>query len=187
MTEDELIETARSLYVSLRAKMRQRWNRDLPLEELLFDRWERAGSLGFGEATSVYHNAYFFGEVRVGEHTWIGPYTLIDGSGGGVVIGDYCAISAGVQIYTHDTVAWAVSGGRAPYVRAPVTIEDCCYIGPQSLIAKGVRIGAHSVIGTGSFVNRDVPPYSVAVGSPARVIGRVELDDEGGVVLQYDR
>lgn len=174
------------LYLSLRSDTRGRWHRDLPFDELLFDRWERAGSLGFGEGSSVYHLSYFYGDVRVDEHVWIGPYTLIDGSGGGVTIGKYCVISAGVHIYTHDTVAWAVSAGRAPYVHAGVVIEDACYLGAQVVVAKGVRIGAHSVIGAGSFVNRDIPPYTVAVGSPARPVGRVEVDESGTVVLHYD-
>jgi acetyltransferase-like isoleucine patch superfamily enzyme len=186
VNDDGIIDVITTLYRSLRLRMRERWKRDLPLDELLFDRWERARSLGFGERSSVYHLSYFYGDVRVGEHVWIGPYTLIDGSGGGVTIGDYCVISAGVHVYTHDTVAWAVSGGRAPYTHAPVVIEDACYLGAQVVVAKGVRIGAHSVIGAGSFVNRDIPPYTVAVGSPARPVGRVEIDDNGAVSLRYD-
>jgi acetyltransferase-like isoleucine patch superfamily enzyme len=183
---ETLAEAITALYGTLQGRMQERWKRDLPFAELLFDRWDRARSLGFGEGSSAYHLSYFYGDVRVGEHAWIGPYTLIDGSGGSVTIGNYCVISAGVHVYTHDTVAWAVSGGRAPYVHAPVVIEDCCYLGAQVIVAKGVRIGAHSVIGAGSFVNHDIPPYAVAVGSPARVVGRVEIDD-GTVTLRYDR
>lgn len=179
------LEALQALYRKLRATMRERWQRDLPFEELLFDRWERAKSLGFGEGASIYHNSYVYGDVKVGEHTWIGPFTMLDGSGG-LTIGDYCSISGGVHIYTHDTVKWAVSGGKAPYERAPVKIGDCCYIGSQALITKGVTIGDHSVIGGGSFVNRDVPPYTVAVGVPSRIAGRVEVDEQGQVSLVYD-
>lgn len=166
--------------------MSARWQRDLPFDELLFDRWERARSLGFGEGTSIYHNSYVYGEVKVGKHTWIGPYTLLDGSGG-LTIGDYCSISAGVHIYTHDTVRWALSGGKAAYERAPVAIGDCCHIGAQTVIAKGVTIGDHCVIGACSFVNRDVPPYTVAFGIPCRPAGRVEVGPSGEVTLHLDR
>jgi acetyltransferase-like isoleucine patch superfamily enzyme len=155
-------------------QMRERWRRDLPFDELLFDRWQRARELGFGQDASIYHNSYVYGEVQVGSNTWIGPYTVLDGSGG-LVIGRYCSISAGVHIYTHDSVQWALSGGIAPYEHAPVHIGDCCYIGSQSVIAKGVTIGHHCVIGACAFVNRDIPPYSIAVGVPARVIGPVNL------------
>jgi acetyltransferase-like isoleucine patch superfamily enzyme len=181
----ELVQQARDLYDRLRGEMRQRWQRDLPLEELLFDRWERARNLGFGEGTSIYHNSYVFGNVTVGHHTWIGPFTLLEGSGG-LTIGSYCSISAGVQIYTHDSVAWALSGGQASYVHAPVTIGDCCYIGPHVVIAKGVRISDHTVVGAGSFVNRDLPPYAVAAGAPCRVIGQVVIED-GQVRLDYSK
>lgn len=56
-------------------------NRSLPFADLLFDRWERAKMLGFGEGTSVYDSAYIFGDVKVGKNTWIGPFTILDGSG----------------------------------------------------------------------------------------------------------
>jgi acetyltransferase-like isoleucine patch superfamily enzyme len=174
---------ARETLEQLRTSMRQRFDRDLPLEELLFDRWERARSLGFGEGTSIYHNSYVYGSVKVGRNTWIGPFTLLDGSGG-LEIGDTCSVSAGVQIYTHDTVAWAVSGGKAEYERAAVKIGDACYIGSQTVIAKGVTIGEHSAIGSCSFVNRDIPPYTVAFGVPCRPRGRVLIDDAGRVELE---
>ena len=179
MNDEELVEIQRQfkkLYNLLRNQMRQKWNRDLPLEELLFDRWERAQFLGFGEGTNIYHNSYVYGDVMVGKNTWIGPFTLLDGSGG-LEIGNYCSISSGVHIYTHDSVKWAVSGGKAEYERAPVKIEDCCYIGSQTVIAKGVTIGKHSVIGACAFVNKSIPPFSIAVGIPCRVIGRVDIDN----------
>ena len=184
-TQEPLRADLRELYDALRAEKRERWHRDLPFEELLFDRWERARDLGFGDGSSIYHNSYVYGDVAVGANTWIGPFTLLDGSGG-LSIGDYCSISSGVQIYTHDTVAWAVSGGRTKAQPAPVRIGDYCYIGSQTVIAKGVTIGEHSVIGACSFVNRDIPPYTVAVGVPSRPVGRVELTDAGEVTLKYD-
>jgi acetyltransferase-like isoleucine patch superfamily enzyme len=115
-----------------------------------------------------------FGDVRVGEHTWIGPFTILDGSGGGLVIGSYCSISAGVHIYTHDTVRWALSGGRRRYERAPTRIGSRCYVGPLTVIAKGVTIGDGCVIGAHSLVLHDIPAGSKALGIPCRVVGTVE-------------
>src|SRR4051812_31709636 len=182
---EQLRQALVQLYEELRADARSKWQRDLPFEELLFDRWERAASLGFGEGTSIYHSSYVFGDVSVGRNTWIGPFTLLDGTGG-LTIGDNCSISTGVQIYSHDTVKWAVSGGTAPYEHEPVTIGSSCYIGSQSVIAKGITIGAGSVIGACSFVNRDVPPNSIVGGVPVRPLGRVE-HGEGGPELVIDR
>jgi len=183
---EALLERTRAAYRELRARARGRWHRDLPLEELLFDRWERAQSLGFGEGTSIYHNSYVYGEVEVGAGTWIGPFTLLDGSGG-LRIGSHCSISAGVQIYTHDTVRWALSGGRLAPERAAVRIGDCCYIGSQTVVSKGVTVGDHVVVGANSFVNRDLPPYSVAFGTPCRVAGQVELRPDGAIRLVRTR
>jgi acetyltransferase-like isoleucine patch superfamily enzyme len=107
--------------------------------------------------------------VKVGENTWIGPFTILDGTGG-LEIGSYCSISAGVQIYTHDTMNWAVTGGEAPYEHAPVRIGDHCYIGPNTVISKGVKIGDRSIVGANSLVLSDIPARSKAVGCPARLI-----------------
>ena len=81
---------------------------------------------------------------------------ILDGSGGGLLIGDYVDISAGVHIYTHNTVNRAISGGVAgvEYVRL---IGSRVYIGPQSVVEKGIAIGDGVVIGAMSLVNRDVP------------------------------
>ncbi|MHB8642306.1 MAG: acyltransferase [Gaiellaceae bacterium] len=173
MSFDELRELNRRLDDELRG----RWQRSLPLDELVSDRWERARTLGFGEGASIYAASYVYGDVRVGAGTWIGPFTVLDGSGG-LEIGASCSISAGVHIYTHDTVQWALSGGVAEYERAPVEIGARCHLGAQVIVGMGVTIGDGCVIGAASFVNRDVPAGSIAVGTPCRVVGRVELDGE---------
>lgn len=162
------IETLKKLYQVLRGDIQKKFQRDLPLAELLFDRWERAETLGFGKGTSIYHSSYVYGDVVVGENTWIGPFTILDGTGG-LKIGSFCSISAGVQIYTHDSVKWAITGGKASYEHAPVRIGDRCYIGPNSVISKGVSIGDESIIGAGSLVLSDIPPKSKAWGCPAKI------------------
>jgi len=173
------------LQARLRSEMAERFDRDLPLQELLGDRWERARRLGFGEGASIYASAYVYGDVAVGAGTWIGPHVILDGSGG-LRIGSGCDISAGVQIYSHDTVERVLSEGRAEVARAPVAIEDHVHVGAGAVIARGVTIGHHSVIGACAFVNRDVAPYTVALGVPARPAGRVEIADDGRVSLVYD-
>lgn len=181
---DEFVEELRTARLQLAQAMRTKWDRDLPLGELVSDRWERARELGFGEGTSIYESSYLYGDVSVGANTWIGPFTLLDGTGG-LRIGDFCSISAGVHIYTHDTVAWALTGGKQRAVRSRVSIGDNTYIGSQSVVARGVSIGDHCVIGANSFVNRPIPAFSVAIGSPCRVIGTVEIAEDGEVHLHF--
>lgn len=166
----------KTLHEKLRKKMRKDWNRVLPFEELLFDRWENAKFLKAKEGTSVYSNCYIYGKVIIGKNTWIGPYTLLDGSGGKLSIGNFCSISSGVQIYTHQTVKWALTGGKVSYEKKGTTIEDCCYLGPYSVVTMGTKIGKCSVIGAHSLVNSDIPPYSIAFGIPARIVGKVEIN-----------
>ena len=89
---------------------------------------------------------------------------------GGLAIGDYCSISASVQIYTHDTVRWSTSLGEAAVEVRPTLIGNGVYIGPGSIVQMGVKIGDQAVIGALSLVNEDVPERARAYGSPARVL-----------------
>jgi acetyltransferase-like isoleucine patch superfamily enzyme len=165
-------------------ELSEKFNRSLPFGDAIFDRWERAERLGFAKDSSIYDSALVYGDVSVGEHTWIGPNVLLDGSGGPLTIGAWCSVAAGVHIYTHDTVAWALTAGEAPAAKGPVTIGDCCYIGPLSIIRAGVTVAPRSVIGANSYVHRDVAEQSVVAGSPARPIGNVEVHD-GKVRIDY--
>lgn len=165
--------------------LRAAHSRFVPFGDLVCDRWERAKLMGFGEGTSIYDSSLVIGNVSVGLQTWIGPFTVLDGSGG-LSIGSTCSISAGVQIYSHDSVAWAVSGGTAPYARSPVTIGDHCYIGPMTIVSKGVSIGKHCVVGANSIVTRDLPDFSIAYGNTARIVGHVVLSLDGSVSLVHD-
>jgi acetyltransferase-like isoleucine patch superfamily enzyme len=166
-------------FVARDEDLRARWDRSLSFSDVVVDRWERAQRLGFAEGASIYGSALVYGTVEVGTQSWIGPWVLLDGSGGGLSIGEFCSISAGVHIYTHDTVEWAISGGVLPRRTGAVRIGDRCHIGAQSVVTAGVEIGDGCVVGANSLVNRDVAPASVVVGSPARVIGIVEGEGAG--------
>lgn len=173
--ESALIE----LYLQKEQQLRDRFDRSLPLAEGILDnRWERAARLGFGFNTSIYDSALVYGKVEVGEESWIGPSVILDGSGGSVKIGDYCSIAAGVHIYTHDTVLWALAGGKAGRRKASVEIGSCCHIGAQSVVLPGVRIERQCVVAANSVVNRSVETKTIVAGNPARKIGRVEGEGE---------
>ncbi len=165
-----LLQELKNFWLHRRREVAERFNRTLPFGDYIVDRWEKAKELGFGEGTTIYDSSLVLGDVRVGKNTWIGPFTILDGSGG-LEIGSNCAISAGVQIYSHDTVGRSASGGVAPVVRAGTKIGSDCYLGPNVVIAKGVSIGDKAVIGANSLVLTDIPEGSKAFGTPCRVVG----------------
>lgn len=167
----------------LRSEMQVKWNRVLPTNELLSDRWEKAGFLGFGEGSSIYDSCVVIGDVTVGKDVWIGPFTLLDGSGG-LNIGEGCDISAGVQIYSHDTVKQTLSEGKKEIEHKATSIGAYCHIGAGSIILKGVSIGHHSVIGAGCVVTKSFPDHSIIAGVPAKKIGVVEINDEISFVYE---
>jgi len=154
--------------------IRSRWNRTLPFGETVSNRWVKASRLGFGERASIYDSAIVLGDVEVGPHTWIGPNVILDGSGAKLTIGSFCSISAGVQIYTHNSVAWSLNAGNAVAEVEDVYIGNNCYIGPNAVIAKGVKIGDGTVVGANSFVNRSLPANCKAWGIPAKVVDTFE-------------
>jgi len=175
----------RQAYEDEDARLRREHDRSLPFQDAMFDRWDRARKLGFGEKASIYNSAVIFGSVTVGEESWIGPYVVLDGAGGSIRIGSTVSISCGVHVYTHDTIAWALTGGAIDPRRGSVSIGDRCYIGSQCVITAGVAIGNGCVVAANSVVNKDVPDGVVVGGSPARRLGQVEMRD-GQPVLVYD-
>ena len=154
--EDWLRRIRRFLAI-LAAIKKQQFNRRVSIGDLLTDRGDNAAAYGFGEGTTMYDNVLVLGDVRVGRNTWIGPGCILDGSGGGLQIGDWCSISAGVQIYTHHTVNRSVSLGRLPIDYAPTRIGNGVYLGPNAIVQMGVTIGDKAIIGANSLVNRDIP------------------------------
>lgn len=127
--------------------------------------------------------AWFVGEPVIGAGTWIGPFCLIDGSGG-LEIGAGCDISAGVHIYTHSTARRCVTGRAVDTDRAPVRIGDRTFIGANSVVLAGVTIGSGCIVGAGSVVTHDVPDEACVAGNPARLLGRV--DQKTGAVTVSD-
>ncbi|MBQ5849263.1 MAG: sugar O-acetyltransferase [Lachnospiraceae bacterium] len=94
-----------------------------------------------------------------------------------VVIGNNVLIAPNVQIYsaTHPTdYKIRLHELEMAY---PITIEDNVWIGGGTIICPGVKIGKNSVIGAGSVVVKDIPPNSIAVGNPCRVIKTLEEDE----------
>lgn len=165
-----MLEKLNKLWKSRQKEISENFGRTLSFGDYIVSRWEKAKALKFGEGASIYDSSIVFGDVKVGANTWIGPFTILDGTGGGLTIGEHCSISAGTQIYTHDTVSRSLSGGKAEIEYAPTRIGDRCYIGPNVIISKGVTIGNGVIIGSNSLVLNDIPSNVKAYGTPCRII-----------------
>lgn len=174
------VETLKQTLVWASEVYGKRWERRIPVLDVLFDRWASARAMGFGEGSNISHLSYVFGDVKVGKNTFVGPFTVLDGSGG-LTIGDHCSIAAGVHLYSHDTIARSLSGHRAKLARAPTSIGNACFLGPHAVVGKGVTIGDHCFVAANTLVTSDVPSHTAVQGNPARVIGRVEILGDGEV------
>lgn len=109
------------------------------------------------------------GNVEIGERTIIGLGNTIIGP---VVIGNDVMLAQNVVVsgmnHGYDDINLPPS--RQKDVTKQINIGDEVWIGANSVITAGVTIGKHSVIGAGSVVTKDIPPFSIAVGNPARII-----------------
>lgn len=181
----ELQAALEALYALKDRDLREKFNRSLPFQDAMFDRWKRAQQLGFGEKSNIYNSALVFGDVTVGKNVWIGPNVILDGSGGKLSIGNDCSIGAGTHIYTHDTLLATLSGDPQQKKTGPVSIGNNNHIGPQCIFLLGIDIGNQCVIAGGSFVNKSVPDRTVVAGSPAKKIGEVRVAGDGAITLVY--
>lgn len=178
-------EQLNSLNESLELMYQKHYHRSLPFSDHIGDRWKRAERLGFGKGTNIYDSSYVIGDVQVGVNCWIGMFTILDGSGN-LKIGDNCTISAGVHVYTHDNVKSTLSGGKIPIKREPVLIGNNCYIGPHSILSKGITLGNFCVVAANSFVNSSFPDNSIIGGVPAKAIGIVKIQEDE-IIFEYNK
>lgn len=112
--------------------------------------------------------------VQVGVGCYIIP-TVVATEPYLVKIGNHVTIAAGVEFVTHDGGVWIFRDEVPDFqVFGPIVIEDNCVIGARALIFPNVRIGPNSIVSAGSVVISDVPPNTIAMGSPARPIGSVQ-------------
>ncbi|NYH10307.1 acyltransferase [Pseudomonas moraviensis] len=102
-------------------------------------------------------------------------YSSMQTTEGVIVLEDHVVLGPGVIIFSssHDYGALDL-----PDISSPVRICRHAWVGGKSIILPGVVIGEGAVVGAGSVVTKDVPPYCVAVGNPARVIKKRQLNSE---------
>ena len=119
------------------------------------------------ESFSCINNAV--GDVTIGNHTRIGIHNTIIGP---VSIGHHVNLAQGITVtaLNHNFADLGKRIDEQGITTQPVTIGDDVWIGANAVILPGVTIGQHAVVAAGAVVTKDVPPYSIVAGIPAKVI-----------------
>jgi len=128
-----------------------------------------------GRGSTIHMWANFFDPrgVEIGEDTIVGDRSFLDGRDK-LKIGSHTNIASQVLIYNseHD-----IESEDFKAVTAPVEIGNYVFIGPRAIILPGVRIGDGAVVAAGAVVTKDVPPFCIVGGIPAKEIGQRNLKD----------
>ncbi len=143
-----------------------------PFSKLRVWYWRKRG-YAFAKNCFVARGVYFLGVVTLGEGSSISNNCILNGSEMGIHIGNKVMIAPNCILvaFDHDWRDLSVPMIDQPFVDAPVEIEDDVWIGANCTITKGVRLGEGCIVGAQSVVTKDVAPYAVVGGVPARVIG----------------
>ena len=105
--------------------------------------------------------------IVIGQDSIIGEGVVLDGRDL-LTIGNHVDIASEVMIYNSEH---NVNDESFVATNSPVKIEDYVFIGPRVIVLAGVTIGRGAVIGAGAVVTKDVPPYAIVGGVPAKIIG----------------
>lgn len=118
--------------------------------------------------------------LRLGNHVNIARGTIINAAGG-VDIADWVLIGPEVIMYSQDHVFDDIDVpiSMAPDRQAPIRIERAAWISSRAIITAGVTIGEGAVVAAGAVVTRDVEPFTVVAGVPARVLRKRRMPGEG--------
>ncbi|KAF3359345.1 hypothetical protein VdG1_02368 [Verticillium dahliae VDG1] len=129
------------------------------------------GRVGENVVVEAPFNCDYGYNITIGQNAIVGRNcTIIDTCE--VKIGDNCHIGPNVSIYTATLPIDPKRrmGSKGPQLGRAITIEQDCWIGGGAIILPGRTIGKGSTVGAGSIVTKDVPPFTIVVGNPARVL-----------------
>ena len=135
----------------------------------------RLAGMKIGTGSTLHMGTRFYnpGNITIGKDTIIGEGAVLDGRAP-LLIGDHVDFATEVMVYNaqHDieSTTFAAETGS-------VVIKDYVFVGPRTIILPGVTIGKGAVVAAGAVVTKDVEPFTVVGGIPAKVIGERNLKD----------
>lgn len=122
-----------------------------------------------GKGATIHTNCRFYNpkNISIGKDSIIGEFSILDGRDK-LQIGDHVDIASEVMIYNseHD-----INDKYFSPILAPVVIDDYVFIGPRAIILAGVKVGKGAIVAAGAVVTKDIPPYAIVGGVPAKIIG----------------
>lgn len=145
-----------------------RWTGHVPSHTIRNMKYKFFGiKIGKGSTFHMWANFFNPKNIEIGEDTIIGDHAFLDGRDK-LIIGSHTDIASQVMIYNseHD-----LSKEDFSAIVAPVVISDYVFIGPRVTIMPGVRIGKGAVVAGGAVVTKDVEPFTIVGGVPAKLIG----------------
>ncbi|HMK47933.1 MAG TPA: acyltransferase [Methanocella sp.] len=119
--------------------------------------------------------------VKVGKHVYIGPGVTIDEIYPGLItIEDYVSIGMKTLVFAHSnpTCSHEIKQRYYPRIVKPTIFKKGAWVAPGTIVLCGVTIGENSIVGAGSVVIKDVEPYTIVGGNPAKVIKRLDRDQK---------
>lgn len=135
--------------------------------------WIVGIKIGKGSTVHMHTRFYDPKRISIGQDSIIGEYAVLDGRDN-LTIGNHVDIASNVMIYNsqHD-----ISSETFEAVSGPVTVEDYVFIGPRAIVLPNVIIGRGAVIAAGAVVTKDVAPFTIVGGVPAKEIGERKNKD----------
>lgn len=137
---------------------------------------KKVAEAGF-EFTNLIHPSVDLNCVEIGTGNYIQEAVILQAD---TIINNNSSVSLGALINHESVIGSSTFVAPGVVMCGRVIVEDGVFIGAGAIILPRVKIGAWSMIGAGSVVTKDIPPGSVAVGNPARVIKHISLPDHDG-------
>ena len=115
----------------------------------------------------------------IGEKVYIGEdiivASVISEKSCELVIKNRVAIGPRVTLLLSSDANWSKLMNKINYIKSYIILEDDCWLGAGVIVLPGIKIGKCSIVGSGAVVTKDVPPYTVVAGVPAKIIRKIEI------------